>query len=393
VKLLTVSPYFESHRGGVEIVAGRLGRELARRDVEVRWIATDASPPPEAPPSTPIRAWNFAERRLGIPYPLPSPGAARAIGRAVSQADAVLVHDALYATSVLSVLAARRRGKPVLLVQHIGQIPYRGFIPRTLMAIANAIVARSLLRRVDQVVFISDVAARYFADVRFRRPPAMIFNGVDAAVFRPADALERAGMRRELGLADARPQALFVGRFVEKKGLRHMQRLAALRPDVDFNFAGWGQLDPETWGAANVRVFRGLSGASLARLYQACDVLVLPSVGEGYPLVVQEALACGLAVVCGEEVTRADPAAAPYLRGAPIDDDPGATAAALSQALDGALADAGSKAERASFALGRYAWETAAQRYIELLEALMATPSERAAQNERRADLNHAAAS
>ena len=371
MKLLTVSPYFESHRGGVEIVAGRLARELEGRGVEVTWLASGVSAPPTGPPSQPLRVWNVAERRLGIPYPLPSPGALAVIDRQTRACDALLVHDALYATSVAAVLAARRRGKPVLLVQHIGQIPYRGWLARVLMATANATLARVMLAMADQVVFISQIAAEFFAGVRFARPPLMIFNGVDTEVFRPADAGARVALRARLGLAEGRPQALFVGRFVEKKGLRHLERLAALRADIDFNFAGWGPLDPQGWGKGSVRVFRDLAGAGLAELYQACDVLVLPSVGEGFPLVVQEALACGLPVICGAEVAIADPEATPFLTGITVDDDPGSTAGRLSAALDAALAAPADAGERAGFARRRYAWDAVGARYLEALQSLV----------------------
>ena len=116
-------------------------------------------------------------------------------------------------------------------------------------------------------------------------------------------------MRRKLQLGGG-PIALFVGRFVEKKGLHYLREAAAIRRDVQWVFAGWGPIDPGSWGLPNVRTYAGLKDNSLADLYRASDVLVLPSKGEGFPLVVQEALACGLPVVCGSELTQADPAAA-----------------------------------------------------------------------------------
>ncbi|MGC2221065.1 MAG: hypothetical protein WA624_01160 [Methylocella sp.] len=44
MNLLMVSRYFETHRGGIEIVASSLARELANRGIDVTWMATDASP-------------------------------------------------------------------------------------------------------------------------------------------------------------------------------------------------------------------------------------------------------------------------------------------------------------------------------------------------------------
>jgi glycosyltransferase involved in cell wall biosynthesis len=370
VKLLMVSHYFESHRGGVEIVAGRLARELQKRGAYVTWAASDVSAPPQDLASIALQVWNGAERRLGVPYPLPSPAAVGRLVRAVREADIVLAHDALYATSLAAVAAAKAHRRPVLMVQHIGQVPYRSALMRGIMGIANRIVGRPMLGAADQVVFISGVTAQYFAGVGFRSPPTTIFNGVDTSVFRTVGDEDRRASRQELGLAQGRTQALFVGRFVEKKGLGYLEALARQRPEIDWNFAGWGPIDPQGWGLPNVRVFRDLSGGALARLYQASDVFVLPSVGEGFPLVIQEALACGLPVVCGEEVLGADPQAASLLCGVALSDDLAGAAARLSAAMDQALHSRQGREDREAFARSHYSWDVAGARYLELCEAL-----------------------
>src|SRR4051794_25756393 len=44
MKLLMVSNYFESPRGGLEIIGGRLARELVRLGQDVRRLASNATP-------------------------------------------------------------------------------------------------------------------------------------------------------------------------------------------------------------------------------------------------------------------------------------------------------------------------------------------------------------
>ena len=376
MRLLTVTAYFDTHRGGVELVAGRLARELQARGFEVIWVATDAvAPSPDGVNNVPIKALNLLERLLGVPYPFPSLASIRRIGQEVARADAVLLHDSLYATNVAAFLAARRAGKPVVVVQHIGEVPYSNPILRLMMKLANAMIAKPLLARADQVVFISEITRRFFAGLRFARPPLAIFNGVDTEIFRPAAGGEESrALRIRLGLAEDRPVVVFVGRFVEKKGLNLIRLMAASRPDLQFALAGWGPIAPESWALPNVTVFASLQGASLAELYRAGDILALPSTGEGFPLVVQEAMACGLPVVCGAETAQADPAAAPFLSGIAIDPAaPDATAAQFTAAIERILSlgwDAQGREQRSGFARATYAWSAAADRYAALLRAL-----------------------
>ena len=378
-QLLTVSNYFDTHRGGLEIVAGRLARELAARGFGVIWLASNATPPPAGCAARGVRTesfsiWNVGERRLGVPWPILSPAAVGRLWRAVRTADAVLLHDSLYMTSIVTFLAAKASRTPLLIVQHIGAVPYRSWFLRGLMALANRLVARPVLGGASQVVFISQFVRDYFGRLRFRRPARLVFNGVDTEVFRLATTDERAGARARFGFGDGHQVALFVGRFVEKKGVARLGKTAALRPEITFAFAGWGLIDPVAWGLPNVRVFSDLSGPSLAELYRASDVFVLPSQGEGFPLVVQEALACGLPVICGDESTGADPDAAPFLVGVDVTGTDEDVASRVAAAIDRAfVADpAGAAAERAAFVRGRYGWSSAADRYAEMLDRLIA---------------------
>lgn len=372
-RVLVVSACFETHLGGIEIVAARLADELSRLGLDVTWLASDVTPPAEHP-TVRLAAYpasNFTEQHLGFPYVLPGPRGLARIVREARAADAVLIHDSLYLPSVAALLAARSARKPVLIVQHIGEVPYRSPVLRLLMSLGNALIARPMLASADQVVFISGFVREFFRGVRFRRPPELIFNGVDVETFRPAENAARPRLRRELGLAE-RPTALFVGRFVEKKGLHILHEAAAARPDIQWAFAGRGPLDPNSWGLPNVKVFSGLSGQSLARLYQASDVLVLPSVGEGFPLVIQEAFACGLPVICGEETTRADEAAAGMLRGLAMARPSTAIVESLTSLIAEALAEpVERRAARALFAMNRYAWPAAAARYGDVIDDLV----------------------
>ena len=383
MRILMASHYFASHKGGVEIVADELYRGLANREQEVAWIAGDATPPPDPigrSLAAPLRIFNFVEDKIGLPFPIPSPGGLKTISREVRNADVLILHDCLYLSNIFAFLAAQFRKLPTIIIQHTRFTPYRSSLLNGVFRFSNATLTRPMLSRASQIVFISETTRSFFNQLRFKKPPETVFNGVDTDLYRTlATGETKAGLRREYGLPENGRVILFVGRFIEKKGLRALRHMVELRPDWTWAFAGWGPLDPSGWHAANVRVFSNLRGPSMAALYRACDLLVLPSTGEGFPLVVQEALASGLPVVCSTDTLEADPAMKDFVRGAAVytaDDE--RTAREFVSAIDGSLeSESNSKSkERRAFAASRYSWQRAAERYLEIVSRLVPRTSE-----------------
>jgi glycosyltransferase involved in cell wall biosynthesis len=258
----------------------------------------------------------------------------------------------------------------VLLTQHIGQVPYRNPVLRGTQRLANRVLGRWMLAAADQVVFESDSVRRYFNRfVRFQRPPALIENGVDDAQFRPASQEQRRSLRAAFGVSARAPLALFLGRFVEKKGLLVLERLTQQLPEVYWIIAGWGPIDPAAWKRPNVKVM--YSPASIVELYQAADLLVLPSVGEGFPLSVQEAMACGTPALVGSETARGSPHASAVLLHEPTGEADTAQrwAARLRSLLQAPGALEALRPRVAAFAREHWSWERCTARYAELLRA------------------------
>jgi glycosyltransferase involved in cell wall biosynthesis len=362
VRILTVSAFYENHGGGIEIVAGAMARALGRRGHDCRWAAAGFDPAPQDPmlQPVPLSASDPLERWTGLPMPVPGSSARRLLEREVAAADAVIVHDALYVSSLLAARYAARHGKPWLLIQHIGAIPYTNPLLRLAMATANRLVTHPLLARAPQAVFISDAVRQFFAGTQWKRPPVLLLNGVDHDRFRPAKGRERARLRTRFGMTGQRRQFLFIGRFVEKKGLATIRAMAAARPEWNFHLVGGGPIDPGGWGLPNVHPLGRRNRDELAELYRAADALLLPSVGEGFPLVVQEAMASGLPVFCGPDSAYADPAARELLHAVEVDpSDPGGTA----QRFAAAIADStpGPDPKLAVHARTAYNWDSNAR--------------------------------
>jgi glycosyltransferase involved in cell wall biosynthesis len=375
IKVLLVTHYYSPHMGGIEIVAGALASRLAASH-DIAWAATDTGALPEACAGlrlVPMRGLNVIERWTGLPFPVWSPAALARLWREVRAADVIHVHDVLYLGNWAAVAIARLTGKPVLLTQHAGIIRYPSRLLRGTLRFVHRTVGRALLMAASRVVFISPVVRAYFASfVRFRRSPDIIWNGVDTGVFTAGDPADKVRSREALGISSSSFVVLFVGRFVEAKGLAVLQRLVERMPDVIWLFAGWGPIDPETWGAPNVRVFRSVSGRTLVPLYHAADLLALPSRGEGLPLVVQEAMACGLPVLVDAETVNAIQAPLGVFHCAVGDANTvDRWSAEIHRIAGDILTRADLSAEVAEFARTRWSWSTAVNRYSTLLQELV----------------------
>ena len=375
LRVTLVTHYYPAHRGGVERVAGQLAERLAAAGTaRIDWHASDCDPPPAATPgltAAPASACNALERAAGVPYPLWSPAALHRLVRACAESDVVHLHDCLYFQNVIAFLAARRARRPVLVTQHIGHVPYRNPLLRALQHTANRVLGKLVLGGADQVVFESETVRRYFSGfVGFRRPAALVPNGVDTQHFVPATPQERQAHRRQLGVPLDRALILFRGRFVEKKGLPVLRELAQRLPQAHWLVAGWGPLDPTSWQLPNVTVLRSPGVDQLGALYQAADLLVLPSVGEGVPLSLQEAMACGTPALVGEETAAGIPDSGDVLPRERVGD--AGTVQRWTTRIEALIGSPALEALRprvAAFARAQWSWERCTADYARLLRA------------------------
>ena len=363
MRFLIVSHFFAGHGGGIERVAAQMCRHLELQGQTVSWAASagDASTLAGATRCIDLPCINPTEALTGLPMPIPGPRGMARLWNATRNADVLVIHDALYCTSIVALVFAKMQRKPVILVQHVAEIAFASTAMRRVMALANQLVTRPMLRSADQVVFISDTVRQFFGSYRMKRMPLLQFNGVDTSVFHPGAAERRAIDLPERGLLVA-----FVGRFVEKKGLSILQAVAQRCPQVQFALAGAGPIDPHKWNMPNVHLLGALPAERIAMLFRSADCLLLPSVGEGYPLVIQEALAVGLSVICGEESARADPAAGQWLQGVNVDlqdvDGSAGRIAKMLQTLGALLAV--SRQPMIDYAQQHYSWDGFALRLV-----------------------------
>lgn len=248
-----------------------------------------------------LRAYNFFEKLLGIPYPIPTWSSTSTIFKQVKWSDIVHIHDCLYATSILAVMASILFSKPVVVTQHIGIVPYKEKIKKILQNLAYLSIGKFVLKRADKVVFINEKIKKWFESELRLSKTDLIPNGVNRRVFYPANAAEKTSIRTKLLYSENDVVLLFVGRFTQKKGVDLIKELARRRPNYQWLIIGKGEIDVYQWKLPNIRVYSPQIQTELRNFYVASDIFILPSTGEGFPLVVQEAMSCGVPSAVSEE--------------------------------------------------------------------------------------------
>lgn len=156
-----------------------------------------------------------------------------------------------------------------------------------------------------KIVCCSEASLKIHATVGYAAEKmVMIPNGIDPELFHP-NPHARLATRMQLGLPATAPVVGMIGRFDPHKDhgnfIRAARILAHVRPDVRFILCGeeitWENDQLVKWIEAEGLVDRFMllgKRDDISNLVNAFDVATLSSLGEGFPNVVLEAMACGV---------------------------------------------------------------------------------------------------
>lgn len=259
-----------------------------------------------------------------------SPACARWLAATLRRYRAAVAHSHEFSMAVYGGWAAWRSGIPHVITMH-GSRYYAGRLGRRL-AMRIAVAASGKLVAVSK-----QLASHLSADLWLRASRvSVVANGVQS---RP---IVDSSLRAELGLAHDDRLLLTIGNLYPVKGHRVLLTALALlrerQPTVHVALAGRGELAHELQTSAaqqqlGDRVhFLGLR-SDIPNLLAGADIFVLPSLSEGLPLALLEAMFAGRPIVAtsvGEVPTALGEGAAGLLV---EPGDPAALAAALHRLL------------------------------------------------------------
>lgn len=228
------------------------------------------------------------------PYRLDRPVSRRFagwLGDALRQHRVALAHSHEFSMAVYGAWAAWRTGIPHLATMHGSRYYVEHMRRRVALRAAFALTGR--------VVAVSDaLAAQLRRDLWLAaRRVTTIRNGV-----RPQPAARSVELRRSLGLAPHERLVLAVGNLYPVKGHRYAVDALPHLPGVHLAIAGRGDLaDSLTARAAQLGVGGRLHLLGLrddiAALLASADVFLLPSLSEGLPMALLEAMFAGRPIV------------------------------------------------------------------------------------------------
>lgn len=237
---------------------------------------------------------------------------------------------------------------------------------------------RHIIGRVDKLAVVSQAMRDYARTIAARTDIEVISMGVDLQHrFTPAAA------------ARATQDILFIGRLVEKKGIRYlieaMRTVVRSYPQARLHIVGDGpdlaalrQLAMDCGLASQVHFLGPVENAALPERLRRATIFAAPSVvaeggdQEGLGLVFVEALGCECAVVASD---------LPAMRDVIVDGVTGLVcrqrdsvdlAGKLTALLDNAALRTSLGQAGRQFVLGRFDWEVIASRYAELLNRSLA---------------------
>ncbi|MEW6183405.1 MAG: glycosyltransferase [Bacillota bacterium] len=216
---------------------------------------------------------------------------------------AVILHAHGSKAGLVGRLAARLARTPVVFFTAHNSIFYEQWpeYKRKAFAIAENMLARGTFK----IIAVSNALRQELLDREGLQPDRVVtvYNGIDPAAFRVAE--ERAALRLRLNLPADAAVVGTVARLAPQKGVRLLIQAAALIPPEKrpfFLIVGDGPLRRELeeaagdFGVADRFIFTG-ARTDIPRVLGALDLLALPSVTEGLPLILLEAMAASLPVV------------------------------------------------------------------------------------------------
>lgn len=306
LKVALFTDYYPPHLGGgVEQVVSNLASGMSKRghDVRVFTLRTCGGEAYEEQPDG-VRVYRANALQLTKVLGMQSSLSRELydLARKALQdepADVLHAHNRFFFSSLVAARLSEKSRAPLVTTLHLGSLSDLPMSMRLPSMAYERTLGRYVVNHSERLIAVSKAVAKYAPHYgASAKKLTVVPNAVDTSLFYPEDEHEPRW--------DGRLRVGFVGRLIANKGPQYLLEAApallTTHPRAEIVLAGDGPMRPalearaRSLGIQDKVTFLG-NRTDVADVLRGCDIFVRPSLMEGMPLTVLEAMACGVPVV------------------------------------------------------------------------------------------------
>jgi glycosyltransferase involved in cell wall biosynthesis len=307
MKILQITPYFLPHKGGTERYVYNLSKSLVDRGHNVTVYTSNI---PETKPFENIDGISIF-RFKSVAEPLRNPLAPRLLLfslKDLQNFDLIHIHMVYSTTALFGILLKKLYPIPVVLTHH-GRMRFEHKFKDLIVTFYEKIFFKKLLSDCDFCIALSEYDAWFLASFATENKIRVVPNAINSAELLYN---EKTDINQFLNLYNLENKKiiLFVGRLIPIKGINYLiEAFSRVKnqikdPSVILVIVGGGgeynslKKSIQDYHLSDFIILTGeLSKIYVNYLYQSSCLYVLPSVSEGFPTTVLEAMFYGIPVI------------------------------------------------------------------------------------------------
>ena len=307
MKIMMLTDYFYPHiGGGVEKVVYEISKLLVKFGCDVSIVTFNTMKAKEFEFLDGLKIYRIKPinltRALGVQLTI-SPSVPFKILNICKKENPDIIHanNRFFFTTICAVALKNILGKPLITTLHLGPMTFgKGWFNFFIKAYEQTI-SKWIIKKSNYIIAVSNVVKELALSLGSSSEKiTVIRNGVDINEFKIKNHnVENLKQNIE-------KRIVFVGRLIQNKGVKYLIEAAptvlSKYQNAKFIIVGDGPMKKELKiiakreGVQNAFQFLGFV-PSVADVLNQCDIFVRPSLTEGMPLTVLEAMSCGLPVV------------------------------------------------------------------------------------------------
>ena len=310
MKILQITPYFLPHTGGVEQYVFNLSNYLVKQGHQVDVITSNSPMGLKTEKMKGITVTRLPCYGELLRNPI-TPDSLFSI-KGFNNFDIIHIHNIYAFSSVFAGIKKSRIKKPIVLTHH-GNLKFGSFFKDTVVHFYEASIGKKIVKNIHCSVALTAVDADFLASLGMKRDRIRIIpNGIDISAFENSHTIDTTTLRESFGLSN-KFVLLYVGEITYRKGIKQLiGAMSEIRnhisdQDIALLIVGSGPESESMQGLVkkmNLEKYISFRGrvpfSELVEYYRIANAFILPSLSEGMPTAILEALFFNVPVITSD---------------------------------------------------------------------------------------------